>query len=256
MDDDDKKILMDELLTLLPKHTYRWLALAGSACQMPTEHLHDIDFMIVADEGETFLNRFHEQMRARGREDRFHAIPSLSLHGWKTVIHGYPCSFHLASRRTLDAYLQQIEVPASYLLQLDGLHLNATTVYRTWLRETSFLAGDEDAFCAYQFQASPERIPESAREDIRKALQNDIAYFRELPEGAACGRHLLQMQMLVKLISLCYVENRAFYATLKYLDRDVQKFSKASAAVRLVQRMAQGESIWEELLLIGKEEPV
>ena len=118
------------------------------------------------------------------------------------------------------------------------------------------MSGDEDAFCAYQSQASTERIPEAAREDIRKALQNDIAYFRELPEGADCGRHLLRMQMLIKLISLCYVENRAFYATLKYLDRDVQKFSKVYAPVRLLRRMAQGESIWEELLLIGKEEPV
>ena len=67
MDDDDKKILMDELLPLLPKHAYRWLALAGSACQMPAEHLHDIDFMIVADEEAAFLDQFHEQMRARQR---------------------------------------------------------------------------------------------------------------------------------------------------------------------------------------------
>ena len=214
---------------------------------------NDIDYIIyIEDDVERFVDQFCDEARRLIGNEQFGTsvdgitvkyIEVLRMHSVKTVICGEIYSFHIVSTKILDDAVKLQKKPSAYDLSLFQFGLNNPTVYRLWINETIFIDGDRKIYDKYFDSVSESNIPvEAASEYLKNQIFLYSSYYKEVVKKAkdsgelGIGAFVMRIQILEKLISLCYVLNSRFYGSLKYIDADTSSFSKGRNIISFIHK--------------------
>jgi len=257
-------VIVKEISSIFPNTKMYCVTLVGSTekkyagINNTFVDIRDVDIFIdVTGNPENFCSGLSAKMVGKSF-GTYRYIEELQIWTFRKVRRDVCFSFHIVDALTIETIISCHNNPTIYDLSLSSFKLNYPTVYRTWIMEALCIGGNEELLKRFKLCLKDKHIPIEAATRLKKKTLQSLLYFKELNNESVLGRDIIKNQIMEKLISLCYIENNAYYGTLKYLDDDLKKFTHSREMVSLCNelRMSHQNEEKDNLKLISDIERV
>ena len=226
-----------------------YLALAcGSSLTEQKPRDTDV-FIYSAGPEKLFSENLLKKLSAKDTKACLKYYKHFCFYSLKYVSGKQPYSIHIASKEKILSYIDMAAHTETYTdINIFEVELQPQTVYRKWIMETAALHGNvsiKDYFIKKINEAQNSAPYSEAEKELVSRIKNNINYFYEKVSSPGLACNVLLCQIANSLINYCYLVNRSYYGTVKYIKDDLSYFSKepelADIAIKMLEFLNSGD---------------
>ena len=187
-------------------------------------------------------------------------LPVYSLFSLKFVYDQKDISIHVASFSFVKESMSYA-ADADYFAGLDVFcqDLKWPVVWRYWIRETSFCAGNQALHVRLLESLEKAQIPyPDIQKKVTDRIRNQISYYRHKKHNGSLCQFIIGCQILNAMLLYCYSINHQFLGTVKYMEQDLNTFTTGIPIVSVCRKLIacickNGTADLEELINVISE---
>lgn len=166
-------------------------------------------------------------------------LPIYSLYSLKFIYNQIEISIHAVSFSFIEESIS-FATDADYFAGLDIFcqDLKWPVVWRYWIRETSFCAGNQALQVKLLESLKKAHIPYlDIQRKLAARIWNQISYYRHKKQNGGLCQFIIGCQLLNAMLLYCYSINHQLLGTVKYMEQDLNAFTIGGSIVSACRKL-------------------